>query len=288
MEPIGEPPLAAEKEHRLLERLRELGSALVAYSGGVDSAYLLWATHAALGSRALGVVGSSASLAPGELAAALAEAARLGVATRVLETGELEDARYLANPANRCYYCKSELYDRLGELADREGYAAVLDGTNADDLAEHRPGRAAAGERRVLSPLSEVGLGKAEIRSLARRAGLAAWDKPAQPCLSSRVPHGSAITPEKLRQIGAAEEWLRGRGFAVCRVRHHGEEARVEVPVGEVARLAAEPLRAELSRALAGLGFGRVVVDPRGYRSGGWSEPLVTAAGRHGTGEEGS
>lgn len=251
----------------------------MAYSGGVDSTYLLWAAHRALGERCLAVLGDSDSLARGEHEAALSEARRLGIPVRVLPTREMEDARYLANPANRCYFCKSELYGRVAELARAEGYRAVLDGTNADDLRDHRPGRTAAAEEAVLSPLAEAGLGKDEIRWLARRAGLRAWDKPAMPCLSSRVPYGMAITPGKLRQIERAERWLSGAGFPVCRVRHYGEEARVEVPVGDLERLRRPGVRGRMVAAFAEMGFARVHIDPRGYRSGSLNEAISLAPG---------
>ena len=264
-----------EKERQLFACLHGFGSAVVAYSGGVDSTYLLWAAHQALGVRCLAVLGESDSLARGEHAAALAEARRLGTPVRVLATREMEDARYLANPSNRCYFCKSELYDRVADLARAEGFDAVLDGTNADDLRDHRPGRAAAAERAVRSPLAEVGLKKAEIRELARQAGLRVWDKPAMPCLSSRVPYGMAITPGKLRQIESAEGWLRAQGFAVCRVRHYGEEARVEVPVGDLERLREGELHGRMVAAFEELGFARVQIDPRGYRSGSLNEALA-------------
>lgn len=265
---------AAAKEQHLLARLAELPAALVAYSGGVDSTYLLWAARRALGEKAAAVLGVSDSLAGAEYEAALAAAQRLGVTVRRLATAELEDARYLANPSNRCYFCKTELYGRLAALAREEAGTAVLDGTNADDLRDHRPGRQAALEYGVLSPLVEAGLGKAEIRVLARRAGLAAWDKPAEPCLSSRVPYGQSISSEKLSRIGRAEAWLKAHGFPVVRVRHDGDEARVEVPLADVPRLAEDALRGELERALCALGFARVTVDPRGYRSGSLNEAL--------------
>ena len=265
---------ASAKEAVLLERLGALGSALVAYSGGVDSAYLLWAAHRALGPRAVGVIGRSDTYARSELEGALAEAGRIGVAVRVVSTAELEDPRFRDNPPDRCYHCKSELFGKLVVLARSEGFATVLDGSNTDDRADYRPGRQAGEERGVLSPLAEADLSKAEIRTLARRAGLTVWDKPAMPCLSSRFPYGAQITSEKLGQVEEAEAWLRGRGFRECRVRHHGDVARVEVPVGDLSRLAADPERSRVVSALRALGFTYVTLDLTGFRSGSLNEVL--------------
>jgi uncharacterized protein len=268
----------AAKEARLLEGLAALGSALVAYSGGVDSTYLLWAAHRALGPRAVGVIGRSDTFARSEMADALAEAGRIGVAVRVVGTAELTDPRFRDNPPDRCYHCKSELFTKLGSLARAEGFEAVLDGTNADDLEDYRPGRRAGEERGILSPLAEAGLGKSEIRALARRAGLTAWDKPAMPCLSSRFPYGMRITAEKLHQVEEAEAWLRGRGFRECRVRHHGSVARLEVPGSDLSRLAEEPARSQVVAALQALGFAYVALDLTGFRSGSLNEVLPSAA----------
>jgi uncharacterized protein len=279
-------PLASEaeaKEERLLERLAGLGSALVAYSGGVDSSYLLWAAQRALGARVLGVIGRSDTFAHSQMERALAEAGRLGVAVRVVGTAELDDPRFRDNPPDRCYHCKSELFTKLAPLAEAGGFAAVLDGSNADDLRDYRPGRRAGEERGVLSPLAEVGLGKAEIRALSRRAGLASWDQPAMPCLSSRFPYGTRITSGKLHQVEAAEAWLRGRGFRECRVRHHGPVARLELPLGELSRLTREPARSQIVSALSALGFAYVALDLAGFRSGSLNE--VLARGQDAPGE---
>jgi len=266
---------AEAKEALLLRRLAGLGSALVAYSGGVDSTYLLWAAHTALGHRVLGVIGRSDSFARSEMDGALAEAGRMGVPVRVVRTAELEDPRFRDNPTNRCYHCKSELFAKLESLAGETGHAAILDGTNADDLGDFRPGKRAGEERGVLSLLAEVGMTKAEIRALARRAGLTVWDKPAMPCLSSRFPYGTRITSEKLHQVEEAEAWLRGRGFRDCRVRHHGDVARVEVPRDELERLVADPERELVVRAFQSLGFAYVAVDLVGFRSGSLNEVLA-------------
>jgi uncharacterized protein len=265
---------AAAKESWLLESLATLGSAVVAYSGGVDSAYLLWAAHRALGPRALAVIGRSDTYARSELEGALAEAGRIGAAVRVVPTAELEDPRFRDNPPDRCYHCKSELFTKLESLARAEGFATVLDGTNADDRSDYRPGRRAGEEKGVLSPLAEAGLTKAEIRLLSRRAGLSVWDKPAMPCLSSRFPYGAQITSEKLRQVEEAEAWLRGRGYRECRVRHHGEVARVEVALADLPRLVTEPDRSRVIAALRALGFAYVTLDLSGFRSGSLNEVL--------------
>ena len=278
---------ALAREAILLERLGTLGSAVVAYSGGVDSAYLLWAAQRALGSRTLAVIGRSDTYARSELEGALAEAGRIGARVRVVSTAELEDPRFRDNPPDRCYHCKSELFTKLASLALAEGFDTVLDGTNADDRADYRPGRRAGEERGVLSPLAEAGLTKADIRLLSRRAGLTVWDKPAMPCLSSRFPYGAKITSEKLHQVEEAEAWLRGRGYRECRVRHHGDVARIEVPAAHLERLTTEPDRSLASAALKALGFAYVTVDLEGFRSGSLNEvlprePAAAAPGKDG------
>jgi uncharacterized protein len=270
-------PEARAKEQMLLERLSALDSALVAYSGGVDSTYLLWAARRALDDRVLAVIGRSDSLARSEFEGALEEAARLGARVEIVQTGELSDPRFRENPIDRCYHCKNELYGQLGPLAEERQLAAVLDGTNADDLGDYRPGQRAAGERGVLSPLAECGLTKSEIRALARRAGLSFWDKPAMPCLASRFPYGTRITAGKLRQIEEAEALLRSNGFRECRVRHHGEMARIEVPRTELGRLLHEPLLSTLTTGIRALGFRFVTVDLEGFRSGRLNEALAEA-----------
>jgi uncharacterized protein len=260
---------------RLRETIRSLGSCVVAYSGGVDSSVVLKIAREELGDRALAVIGRSATYAPRELELALAQARSLGIEPRVIATAELDDPRFADNPSNRCYFCKGELYQRLALVAQAEGYAAVLDGTNADDLADHRPGRKAAEERAVRSPLAEHGLSKADVRALAQELGLPSADKPAMPCLSSRFPYGSKITPEQLAQVEAGEAWLRARGFRDVRLRHHGAVARIELETHELVRLAAEPLRSECVKELKRLGFAYVALDLQGFRSGSLNETLA-------------
>jgi uncharacterized protein len=258
----------------LRARIRDLGSCVVAYSGGVDSSVVLAVAQQELGDRALAVIGRSATYARSELEQALAQARRLGLEPRIVATAELSDPRFADNPSNRCYFCKGELYVRLAALARAEGYAAVLDGTNADDRADHRPGRRAADEHAVLSPLAELGFTKADVRALAARLDLPSADKPAMPCLSSRFPYGSRITAEQLAQVEAGEAWLRERGFRDVRLRHHGTVARLELEVHELARLVAEPLRGECVAALRRLGFAYVALDLQGFRSGSLNETL--------------
>lgn len=266
--------MSHENEIRLRARLRALGSCVVAYSGGVDSSVVLAVARQELGGRALAVIGRSATYAEGELDLALAQARTLGVEPRVVETAELEDPRFANNPANRCYFCKGELYGALEKIRLAEGFAAIVDGTNADDLSDYRPGTRAAGEHRVLSPLAECGFTKPDVRGLAARLGLPSADKPAMPCLSSRFPYGATITPAKLRQVERAEAWLRDQGFRDVRVRHHESVARLEVEKNELTRLVEEPLRSQCVAAMKVFGFTHVALDLAGFRSGSLNDVL--------------
>ena len=255
-------------------RLQALGSLVIAYSGGVDSAFLAVAATRVLGDRALSVTAESPSYPERHRELALATASAFALRHEIIRTGELQRAEYRANPANRCYYCKHELYSRLTALARERGIAAVADGSNADDRGDYRPGRQAAREFGVLSPLDDAGLTKTEIRELARRAGMATWDEPASACLSSRIPYHSEVTDEKLRQIEAAERVVRSLGFRVFRVRHHDTLARIEIGRDELPRAFDPDVAAALDAGLREVGYQYVTVDLRGYRLGSLNEAL--------------
>ena len=256
-------------------RLASLGSVLVAYSGGVDSAFLAITAARMLGPRALCVTADSPSYPDRHREIALDTARAFALRHEVVRTEEIARPEYRANPANRCYYCKHELYTHLTGIARARGFAAVVDGSNADDRGDYRPGRQAAREFGVLSPLDEADLTKPDIRELARRAGLATWDEPASACLASRIPYHSEVTPEKLRVIEAAERVLRTLGFRVFRVRHHDTIARLELAREEIARALEPAVADQLDRELRALGYAHVTVDLRGYRLGSLNEALT-------------
>jgi uncharacterized protein len=256
-------------------RLAALGSVLVAYSGGVDSAFLAVTAARVLGSRTLCVTADSPSYPERHRDLAVTTARAFHLRHELVPTSEVERPEYRANPANRCYYCKHELYTHLTAIAAARGLQAVVDGSNADDRGDYRPGRRAAREFGVLSPLDDVGLTKAEIRELARRAGMSTWDEPASACLSSRIPYGSEVTEAKLRTIESAERVLRSLGFRVFRVRHHDRIARLELGRDEIARALEPDVAAAIDRELRALGYAHVTVDLRGYRLGSLNEALT-------------
>ena len=247
---------------------------LVAYSGGVDSSYLAFVATSELGADALCVLGLSPSVSAEQRDAAELTARRHSFRLRATKTDEVDDPRYAANPTNRCYYCKTELYGRLTAIAAEEGISYILDGANADDVGDHRPGRAAASEKGVVSPLVEVGLTKSEIRELSRMHGLASWDKPASPCLSSRIAYGVPVTIERLSKVEAAERFLRNNGFREFRVRVHGELARIEIAKSELSRALSEDFANRVSEKLKEIGFKYVTLDLQGFRSGAMNEVI--------------
>jgi uncharacterized protein len=267
-----------EKYQQLQTIFREMDRTLIAYSGGVDSALIAKVAQDILGDRALAITAISPSLLPEELVEAEEQAESMGIAHEIVETQEMENSNYTSNPINRCYFCKSELHDTLKPLALERGYPYVVDGVNADDLRDYRPGIQAAKERGVRSPLAEVGFSKAEVRELSKQLGLSWWDKPAQPCLSSRFPYGEEITLEKLQRVGRAEIYLRKLGYRNLRVRSEGETARIELPPEKIQEFVINTDLSQVVKAFQDYGFSYVTLDLEGYRSGKLNQVLGSLA----------
>jgi uncharacterized protein len=268
------------KQLRLEEELRALGRTLVAYSGGVDSAYLAWAAYQIAGQNMLAVIADSPSLARTQLQDALAFGQEHNIPIEVIQTAEMERPEYIRNDRQRCFHCKDELFQVMQQFAEKRGFQSIAYGVNVDDQSDFRPGQAAARQHHVAAPLLQAGLNKADIRELAKNAGLRVWEKPASACLSSRIEYGRPVTLEALSSVEQGEEALRGLGFRQYRVRHHGEIARIEIAKDELPRALTPQMFAEFTRIFKGLGFTFVAVDTEGFRSGSMnavtsSHPLI-------------
>ncbi|MEM8641585.1 MAG: ATP-dependent sacrificial sulfur transferase LarE [Cyanobacteria bacterium P01_G01_bin.54] len=267
----------ARKLTQLQTLFQEMNQALIAYSGGIDSTLVAKVAYDVLGDRALAITAVSPSLLPEDLEDAQTQAAAIGIAHQLVQTQEMQNPDYTSNPVNRCYFCKSELHDTLKPLALQRGYPYVVDGVNADDLQDYRPGIQAAQERGARSPLAEVGITKLEVRELSKELGLPWWDKPSQPCLSSRFPYGEVITVEKLQRVGRAEVYLRRQGWQNLRVRSDGDTARIELPPEQIQTFVTTTDLPELVRQFQDLGFLYVTLDLEGYQSGKLNRVLATS-----------
>ncbi len=274
---LGGWEMMLQKLEQLKTLFAEMEQALIAYSGGVDSTLVAKIAYDVLGDHAIAVTAVSPSLLPEELEDAQIQAAEIGIAHKIIQTHEMDNPNYTANPVNRCYFCKSELHDTLKPLAKQLGYPYVVDGVNADDLRDYRPGIQAAKERGVRSPLAEMGVTKAEVRQLSQQLGLPCWDKPAQPCLSSRFPYGEEITVGKLQRVGRAEIYLRRLGWQNLRVRSEGDTARIELPPEKIKEFVLTTDLQAIISTFQSYGFVYVTLDLEGYRSGKLNQILTPA-----------
>jgi uncharacterized protein len=271
---LSNPSRLQEKQERLFAQLAALDRVIVAYSGGADSAYLAWAAGRVLGGNALAMTADSASLPESHKRDAEAFVRQFGIAHEYVETHEFDNPDYLRNDANRCFHCKDELFTRLEQVARERGYRHIVYGVNVDDLGDYRPGQNAARQHRVAAPLADAGLTKAEIRELSRQAGLPTWDRPASACLSSRIPYGTAVTPENVKTVEAGEEAIQALGFRQFRVRFHGEIVRIEIAREELAKALTLEMAQRFTGIFRALGFQYVTLDLEGYRQGSLNEVL--------------
>jgi uncharacterized protein len=272
--PVLEPPVLLAKQNDLIERLQAMGTVIVAYSGGADSAYLAWAAHRALGDRAVAITADSASIPASHKRDAEAFVQDFGIAHRYIETLEFDNPDYIRNDKNRCFHCKDELFTRLEAYAAEHGLSNIVYGVNTDDLGDYRPGQQAAQQHSVKAPLVDAGLCKAEIRELSRLAGLPTWDRPAAACLSSRIPYGTPVTLQNVKTVELGEEELKDLGFRQFRTRFHGELVRIEIARDEMARALDPAMAARFSAIFRKLGYKYVTLDLDGYRQGSLNEVL--------------